>query len=255
MSTWNNWPSYDQFLSAAWGWPNEVTGFSSLNVSNVVTGTNPPYTAADFLTMYPKFGGNPLILNGTITQGSAVVTGVDTTAGLTPGQPVASYLPLNGQLLPGYFPAGTTIVSVDTQNQITLSSIAITAPIGGVGQVAVYTAPFAPLVVINVYIALATASLVQARWLDAWPVAMGWFIAHFLTLWLQSDGSVYTSAGQVAQAGANRGILTSKSADGVSAGIQPVSGLDSWAAWNMTSYGVQFATMAKVVGGGPLLLW
>ena len=114
-----------------------------------------------------------------------------------------------------------------------------------------------PDVVVNAYISLASASLVQARWGEAtWPIAMGLFVAHYVTLYLRSDGdAVYSSPGRVATAGLAHGITVSKSAGGVSAGIQPATGLEAWAAWTQTEYGVQFASMAKLVGAGPMLVW
>ncbi len=31
--------------------------------------------------------------------------------------------------------------------------------------------------------------------------------------------------------------------------------LKIWAAWNLTTYGVQFATMARVIGAEPMVIW
>ena len=75
-----------------------------------------------------------------------------------------------------------------------------------------------PTAVVNAFISLASASLVQARWgAETWPIAMAMFVAHYLTLYLRSDGDAqYTSPGRVAAAGLARGILVSKSAGGVS---------------------------------------
>ena len=249
MSSWSNWPSYDQFLSEAWGWPNEVTS-PFFGASNVVVGTNPPYSVSDFLTVYPKFGGAPLVLTGVVTQGSATVP-LDSTAGLLVGMAICPYIPIAGQFLAGLFPFGTTILSIVANTSVTLSDVALNSG----AQIAVYSAPFVPLPVINIFINLASASLVQARWQASWPLGMAWFIAHFLTLWLQSDGDVYNDAGAAAQAGIQQGILVSKSAGNVSAGIQPVTGLEQWGAWTQTSYGVLFAQMARFIGAGPLFLW
>lgn len=114
-----------------------------------------------------------------------------------------------------------------------------------------------PAAVLNAYITLASASLSQARWGAAmWPIAMGWFVSHYVTLYLRSDGDAqYTSAGSAAAAGLTRGILVSKSAGGVSAGIQQAGGLESWGSWPLTEYGVQLATNAKIIGGGPMLVY
>ena len=158
MSSWSNWPSYDQFLSEAWGWPNEVTS-PFFGASNVVVGTNPPYSVSDFLTVYPKFGGAPLVLTGVVTQGSDTVP-LDSTAGLLVGMAICPYIPIAGQFLAGLFPFGTTILSIVANTSVTLSDVALNSG----AQIAVYSAPFVPLPVINIFINLASASLVQARW-------------------------------------------------------------------------------------------
>lgn len=117
--------------------------------------------------------------------------------------------------------------------------------------------PVIPTAVMNAYIALASASIMQARWFEGWQNAMGLFIAHYLTLWLraQQGGNPNATGAQIASAGLAFGILTSKSADGVSAGYTPVPGLDNWGAWNLTSYGQLFATLAQAQGSGPLFLY
>jgi hypothetical protein len=58
---------------------------------------------------------------------------------------------------------------------------------------------------------------------------------------------------QIAAQGLFGGIQTSKSVGDVSVGYTPLA-LESWGAWNLTLYGVELATMANVVGSGPLLI-
>lgn len=131
---------------------------------------------------------------------------------------------------------------------------------GGTGlgaqvDITAITAPntLIPQAVLQLYINLASSQLVQGKWgVALWPVAMGWFVAHYATLYLRSEGSVGTTAGQVAASGLTRGVMVSKSAGGVSATIQVPQGLEDWGAWTSTEYGVQLATAAKVVGTGML---
>jgi hypothetical protein len=112
-----------------------------------------------------------------------------------------------------------------------------------------------PDAVLSAYIAFANACLVQARYQDFWPIAMGWFISHFLTLYLQSDGNPASTAAQAAQQGLARGIQVSKSAGDVSVSYQALEGLDGWASWTLTTYGQQFASTAKVIGSGSMYIW
>lgn len=216
--------------------------------SGIVVGTNPPYGPADFLAFYPKFAGStpPVKMQGTLTAGSAVVAVAD-SSGLTVGQLVGGS---------GIAP-GSLIQSVDSATQITLSLSALSTTVSGSAALTIYDTvfPLAPLPVINAYIALASASLAYARWQDMWTIGMGLFVAHYLTLWVRSDGDIYSTPGQAAAAGLARGITVSKGAGPVSMGVQPVTGLEGWASWNETTYGLQFASMAKVVGMGPILVW
>lgn len=235
-------PSYNQFISEAWGWPDEVTYGGFCNGSNVVVGTNPPYTATDFLSFYPKFGGTPLAVTGTFTANSPVVTGI-TTAGILPGQLVIG----------SGVPAGTVVSAVDGPGGNLTLSASFTGS-SGVSTISVYNTPFVPLAVMNAYIALASASLVQARWKDGWIIGMADYIAHFCTLWMRSDGDAYSSPGQAAAAGLQRGITVSKSAGPVSMSIQTVAGLESWGSFNQTDYGVRFATTARAMGAGPMFI-
>jgi len=112
-----------------------------------------------------------------------------------------------------------------------------------------------PDAVLSAYVTFANACLVQARYQDAWTIVMGFFIAHFLTLYLQSDGNPASTAAQAAQQGLARGIQVSKSAGDVSVSYQAVEGLDRWAAWTLTSYGQLFASTAKVIGSGSSYIW
>jgi len=113
-----------------------------------------------------------------------------------------------------------------------------------------------PEAIIQVYVNLATASLQEARWLDAWPVGMGLFIAHYCTLYLQSlAAGAASSAEQIVGSAAALGPRSSQSAGDVSASYSELQALSSWGAWNLTIYGQQFATLAKVIGAGEMLIW
>ena len=234
-------PDFDLLTVEFWGSGYESVGPWPLG-SGIVLGSNPPYGIADFLAMYPKFGGPILNLIGTLTSGSPVVT-----------VPSVAVLAL-GQLVTGVGVAsGSVIIGVDSVAKTITLSLNVSAT--GPSTLSVYTAPFAPIQVFNVYIALASASVMQERWCEAWQLGMALFIAHFLTLWMKSEGGTYVNAGQAAAAGLAQGIMVSKSAGPVSVGYQTIQGLESWAAWNLTTYGQSFATLAKCVGMGPILVY
>ena len=196
---------------------------------------NPPYAVNDLLAMYPKFFGTALQISCTLTATNSTVP-VTSVVGLAVGQLVT------GQGIP----SSTIIVSVGT-NSVVLSS----APtVSGAITLNFYTSQLVPLAIIQVYLNLAYASLMSSRWREAWTLAMSLYIAHFLTLYLQTDGNPQTTASQAVANGLQQGITVSQGADGLSQGLQLLGALDSWAAWTLTSYGVQLATMARVVGAG-----
>lgn len=237
-------PNFSLFIQQSWapgGASNSGYPWPYTN-GNVVIGTNPLYTVTDFLAFYPKFGGPPLNLSGTITQNSTTVTLFSFESSIAIGQLVV------GQQIP----SGTFIIDIPTAQTIVLSQAALAD-----GTVfTVYNQPFVPMYVLQLYVNLATSSLVQARWQYNWVFAMALYIAHFSTLYLQSDGDLASTPGQAASAGLAKGIATSKAAGGVSIGYSPMTGgNEDWGAWNLTSYGQQLAGLAKCVGSGPMWVY
>lgn len=115
-----------------------------------------------------------------------------------------------------------------------------------------------PATVIQAYINLANASLQESRWHDSWQLAMGWFVAHFCTLYLQGTADPNSGAGAVLAAGQAKGLDTSQSVGDVSASTDYnaiAKDLDGWAAWTLTIYGQQLATMGKLMGKGGMYVY
>ncbi|MGD8188566.1 DUF4054 domain-containing protein [Brevibacillus ginsengisoli] len=112
--------------------------------------------------------------------------------------------------------------------------------------------------IVEMYIALADASIKETRWHSYWKVAMGWFVAHFCTLYLQGVADPNSGAAGVLKAGQTRGLPTSKSAGDVSVSTDYSSiaqDLDGWAAWKLTLYGQQLATIGRIVGKGGMYVY
>lgn len=113
-----------------------------------------------------------------------------------------------------------------------------------------------PGVVIEMYINLASSCLSYNRWIDQWSYGMSLFIAHYCTMWLQSEGSPGSTAKQIAESGMSKGVKISKSAGDVSLSIDPlVNGWESWGQWNLTTYGKQLISMAKMIGYGIMYIY
>lgn len=115
-----------------------------------------------------------------------------------------------------------------------------------------------PQDIVQMYIDLAQSCLQESRWRGYWKAAMGWFIAHFCTMHLQGTADPASGAGAVLAAGQAKGLNTSESVDGVSVGMDYSSiaqDLDGWAAWKLTIYGQQLATIGKLIGRGGMYVY
>ncbi len=115
-----------------------------------------------------------------------------------------------------------------------------------------------PDVVLNSFLELGQACVAKQRFGKMWQLAIGLFIAHFCTLYLQNVAEPGTEAADVVNAAQAAGVVTSESADGVSYSMdtsmlsQDIAG---WAAFKLTAFGSQFATIAKLVGKGGIYIW
>jgi hypothetical protein len=303
----------DQLLNEVWGWPQEggtLAAYAAL-VSNVAIGSNPPYSAANFLAFHPQYLGNATIVSGTLDGSTGVITNLSSVTGLAAGQIVAGPGIPQGSAIQSLTPppiqvtattvsgnanivvsssagieignpvsgagiqAGATVLEIQGTT-LTLSSTAtangtnvplqigvapsmtISNPttVAGSGvSISVYTAPLVPSLVLNAYVNLASRCIQSVRWCELWPLGMGLFIEHNCILYLralaQGPGS---TAAQVVQAGLAIGIQTSKAAGNVSVGMAILEGISDWGAYQLTLPGQQFATFAKAIGSGGMLL-
>lgn len=114
-----------------------------------------------------------------------------------------------------------------------------------------------PDAALDMYVDLGLSCVNYKRFNKMWKAAIGLFIAHFCTLYLQSMQPEGTDASQVLASASSAGMVTSESADGVSYSRDgsALNDLNGWAAFKMTTFGVQFATMAKLVGRGGMYVW
>lgn len=249
-------PDLETLLANWWGGGVQCFAWTAIaDAANVIVGGNPLYQISDFLAMYPKFGTQPqsisqiLIANAgsgyavndvvTVIQpggagGNLIVGTVDLTGAIQTFQDITT------QVGGGYRVAN---------NLATTSSGAGVGAVVNIVAISAYTSGInLPEIIVQAYLNLANLSLSMNRWQGTWLLAMGLFIAHFLTLYLRSEGNPGTTAQQVAASGLEKGLTVSKAAGDVSQGLQPLSDLEGWAAWRETTYGVQLATFAKIIG-------
>jgi Protein of unknown function (DUF4054) len=185
-STYNSWPNFNAWLQTAWGagaeyWTN--IGSQNFNVG-FCFGQNPPYYLDDFLATFPKFFGLPVLVPNCAVAGNVLTVPQAYAAQFTVGQ----FLTTGGVL-----PLGAVVLSV--------SGASVTLNVGGTASslaVNLYANPPVPVFVLTLYLSLANASLQQARWQEQWYLAMGWFIAHYATLYARSDAAELFTALQTA---------------------------------------------------------
>ena len=112
-----------------------------------------------------------------------------------------------------------------------------------------------PDLILEQFIGLANAYINIDRWKNSWKLGMCLFVAHFSTLYLQTFADANATANQVMAAAQAKGLITSKSVGDVSVSYDfssAVNGLDGWANWTSTAFGIQLASLAKILGKGNM---
>lgn len=107
-----------------------------------------------------------------------------------------------------------------------------------------------PIEVFNLFYNMANSSLKYDRYKSVWKYCMCLYIAHYLTLYLQTQNG--DAGSQAALAGAlPRGVASSKSVDGLSISYDfmgAAEDLVGYGTWKYTIYGQQLATITKSYG-------
>lgn len=106
------------------------------------------------------------------------------------------------------------------------------------------------------YVTMAHSIVKEARWHSLWVTGMNLFIAHFVTLFLQMPEAGMTKE-ELLNASKVGGSISSKTVGPISVSYdntQATQDLNGWAAWKLTTYGVQFASLAKMLGKGGMYI-
>lgn len=115
-----------------------------------------------------------------------------------------------------------------------------------------------PSFVVEAWVKMAHASLNINRYHDMWEMVMGLFVAHYLTLYLQTAADPNDSVGKIVNAGLAKGLQTSKSVDSLSVSYNfdtVAKDFDGWGTYKQTAFGQQFITIAKIAGMGGMVIW
>lgn len=200
--------------------------------------------------------------DGDTEQGSQIILNIGSTTGIEVGNTITGPGIQAGTLVSGVgtnqlaisLPATATATQVGLQvNGVSLvlsNAPTLTTP----SALSIYTAPLVGLAIIQLYLNIAYASLMQTRWRESWPLVMALYIAHYLTLWIETEANPQTTPGQIIANSLQAGITISQSADGVSQGLEALKAIENWGTWSLTQYGVQLATLGRVVGAGPIYI-
>lgn len=114
--------------------------------------------------------------------------------------------------------------------------------------------PSIPQEFFNMILAMANASIKYDRYKNAWKYMMGLYLAHFFTLFLQTQSGDPTAENALKGA-LPTGVKSSKSVDGLSVSYDFMGvseDLKGYGTWKLTAYGQQLATLSKLYGIGGM---
>ena len=110
-----------------------------------------------------------------------------------------------------------------------------------------FTAALAPDALVQTYIDIAGAVVREERWHALWREGMRLFVAHFLTLYLRDEPESDGRAALLAAAeGGSR--VASETVGEVSVAYAAGEKSRAWGCFYETTYGRQFATLARALG-------
>jgi hypothetical protein len=107
------------------------------------------------------------------------------------------------------------------------------------------------------FITLGQFCVLEVRFRELWRLAIGNFIAHTVTMYLQTQPGVdpgAASASQAVSAAMPKGMPTSKSVGDVSVSydFSFLNAIPGWNTYKTTTYGIQFMTYARLVSKGGM---
>ena len=111
-----------------------------------------------------------------------------------------------------------------------------------------------PFYLFNLFRSMASASIKYDRYPDIWEYATGLYIAHYLTLALQTSLGDPGSAAVLARS-MPKGVATSKSVDGLSISYDMMdiaSDMEGYGSYKFTTYGMMLVTLIRPYGRGGM---
>lgn len=111
-----------------------------------------------------------------------------------------------------------------------------------------------PQAVFNLFKAMADGAIKYDRYYDQWKYLMCLYIAHYMTLYLETQQGEPSSVNALKNA-LPIGIASSKSVDGLSVSYDfmgVTDGMEDYGTWKLTLYGQQLITLTKIYGHGGM---
>lgn len=113
----------------------------------------------------------------------------------------------------------------------------------------VYT-PMLPTATLERFLKSCNNTILPSRWGSDWETAAGLFMAHLCALRLQTYADGSTPAAVASNSG-NVGTVKTATLGDTSLSYDNTAtnaGTEKWGTWNLTKYGSQLATMARMIG-------
>lgn len=115
-----------------------------------------------------------------------------------------------------------------------------------------------PRRIVEMYIMFANEVVNIDRWGKQWFLGMCLFVAHFCAVYLMSVEEENSSAEQVIAISQTKGLISSKSVGSVSVSYDfsyAVQDIDTWGQFNLTIYGNQYVSLARLMSKGGMYIW
>lgn len=110
-----------------------------------------------------------------------------------------------------------------------------------------------PSSMLNTFLSMCNDIVSPDRWGETWRMAAGLFVAHYSTLYLKTIQNAPEGSTNMASASASGqmfGVVTSASLGDASVSYDTSAATNlttNWGQWNLTAYGQQYASLAKMM--------
>lgn len=112
--------------------------------------------------------------------------------------------------------------------------------------------------IIQMFIDMANANLQYGRWQSKWKYGMSLYVAHFYTLYLETQTGLNNTLGRIVANASAQFPKTSKAVGDVSVSydVNSITGdLPGFGMWKSTTFGIQLASIARLLGKGGMFVW